>query len=440
MILQNITTNACLSNFSLPGNFPFGTPGAAKYYSRDAVIRLIDEEADNVALYIDTYVELVDAINPVIDVEAFQDELEKYSNDPGSVSLCWMSMLLMVLGLGSFVSSDPEPAVATEFMLAAEACLMQTPFMFRPTLANLKAVTLMVEAKQFCNATCWAVDSAWSLLGLLVRTAYTFGLPQEYYEAELTAKEKQDRRHLWLTIRYIEAKVTVHAGMPPVTRHEDAVDIALDTGEPRIPENMHDVLQQAFPTVKFVVANMNNSTDKIAYADVLKHGGILRTLNAHARRVCSSELQFTMLDIFLRRCLMVLHRPFALHDDGPTLYTESYWTSLECALAVLIHYREIYAGGDETPPGYPVLGRANVLDWMPAVLTVCLYIMRRELPLTDVMAGGALRGNSSIPPRQLILETVHSCIQIWEGEKDRSVCYRTAYHLLVVIQAMLPHS
>lgn len=387
-------------------------------------------------MYIETYLDLLDTINPVLDIAAFEAELEKYSNSPGEMSLCWMAQFLMVLGLGSFVSSNPEPSVATEFMLAAEACLMQTPFMFRPTLATLKALTLMVVAKQVCNATCWSVDSAWSLLGLLVRAAFTFGLPQENHEAELTHREKQDRRHLWLTIRYIEAKVTVCAGMPPVTRSEDGNAI-MDVTELGMPDTMHAVLHQAFPTVTYVVSRMNSNDDKVPYSDVLKHSAILRALIAHARRVCSSELQFITLDVFLRRCLMVLHRPFALHEYGPTLYAESYWASLECSLAVLMHYREIYAGDENTPPGFSILGRAMVLDFFSATLTVCLSVMRKERPLTDVMAGGTV-GQSEIPPRQLILETVKSCIDIWQGEKDRSVCYRTAYQLLVVIQAMLP--
>jgi hypothetical protein len=403
------------------------------------VSRLINNETDNVSLYIETYLELLDTINPVIDIPSFQAELERYSKLPSETSLCWLAQFLMVLGLGSFVSTDPEPVVATEFMLAAEACLMQTPFMFRPTLSSLKAMTLMVVAKQVCNATCWSVDSAFSLLGTLVRAAYTFGLPQDKDELELGEKERRDRRHLWLTIQYIDAKVAISSGMPPVTQMEAlrasmAIDPDLDP-----PDNMHDVLRQAFPTIMCITSRMNSEDSEVSYGDVLEHSARIRTLIAHASRVCSSDLQFSIFDIFLRRCLMVLHRPFAMHEDGPTLYAESYWASLECSLAVLRHYREIYAGDEDTPPGYPLLGRANGLDFFSATLTVLLSVMRRERPLTDEKMGESV-GQIGIPPRQLIVNTVRSCIILWEKEKDRSVCYRTTYDVLVAIEKMLPES
>jgi hypothetical protein len=225
--------------------------------------------------------------------------------------------------------------------------------------------------------------------------------------------------------------------MPPVTRVEEMDATHTENIDQEMPDNMHDVLRQAFPIVMYVTSRMNSSDNELAYSDVLKHSAKLRTLTAHASRVCSSELQFMTLDIFLRRCLMVLHRPFAMHEKGPTLYTESYWASLECSLAVLRHYREIYAGDEDTPPGYPVLGRANALDFFSATLTVLLSVMRRERPLTDEKMGATV-GKIGIPPRQLIVDTVNDCIVLWEKEKDRTVCYRTTHQILVVIFAMLP--
>lgn len=359
------------------------------------------------------------------------------------MSLCWLAQFLMVLGLGAFVSSVPEPAVATEFMLAAEACLMQTPFMFRPTMATLKALTLMVVAKQICNATCWSVDSAWSLLGHLVRACYTFGLPQEKDEKErqiTDPQEREVRRKLWLSILYLDAKVTMSAGMPPQMRADEILGGIRETGDIKTelePETVHMVLYQCMPTVLFVMARMNTKDDQVAYDDVIKHSSVLRTLISQARQVCVSDLQFLTLDIFLRRCLMVLHRPFALHPDGPRLFPDSYWTSLECSLAIMMHYREIFAPG--SIPGYSVMGRAYVLDIFSATLTVCLHVMRGEVPMADASAEGGFKSwGSQIPQRQLILDTVKSCIEIWEGEKDRSVCYRTAFQLLVAIQDLMP--
>ena len=42
------------------------------------------------------------------------------------------------------------------------------------------------------------------------------------------------------------------------------------------------------------------------------------------------------LDIFFRRVILVLHRRHALEPDAPSRYPVSYWSSLECSLALLV--------------------------------------------------------------------------------------------------------
>lgn len=171
----------------------------------------------------------------------------------------------------------------------------------------------------------------------------------------------------------------------------------------------------------------------MAYADVLRHHAQLCDLMAHAQRVCAADLQRITVDIFLRRCLMVLHRPFALHPDGPALFPESYWSSLECSLALLVHYRELWC--TEARLRLDLVGRAFVLDFFSATLTTCVHMLREDAPLSGAAASGC-----RIPPRQLILYTLRSCVDIWSGEQEKSVCWRTGYHLLRAILALLPVS
>lgn len=431
--LEDVATNACLANFTLPGNFPFGTPGATKYFARDAVTRLVESERQNCAAYMNRYINLLDCVNPVLDLEQFIREVEQYWKDPNAVSLCWLSQFLMVLGLGCFASVE-EPHQATELMMAAEACLMQTPFMFRPTLLALKALTLMVVAKQVCNATCWSVDSCWSLLGLLVRTAFIYGLPQEPTEGgeeAIDSKERSARRNLWLTILYLDIKVSMCTGMPPLTRPDELGSLRMmpEWGQP---DSLQMVLYQSLPTVLTILGQLNSKKDPICYPDVLQYNTQIRELMAHAKRVCNGQLQRITVDIFLRRCLMVLYRPFALHADGPTMFPEAYWGSLECSLALLVHYRELW--GSDPSQRLDLVGRAFVLDFFSATLTACLHILSTEAPL----AGGATVTNCEIPPRQIILDTLRSCVDIWGGERDKSVCWRTGYNLLLALLQILP--
>ncbi|PHH65707.1 hypothetical protein CDD81_1793 [Ophiocordyceps australis] len=454
--LEGVGTNACLANFCLPGNFPFGTPGATKYFTRDVVARLVASERTNAVDYLTRYKELLDVVNPILDLPAFAEEIERYWAEPNSFSLCWLAQLCMVMGLGCFTTAD-EPPAATELMMAAEACLMQTPFMFRPTLMSLRALALMAVAKLVCNATCWSVDSAWTLMGLLVRVAFIFGLPQERGDNDEELRdpaERDARRRLWLTILYLDVKVSMCTGMPPLTRPDEVgalscilppAGIDLTQGHDQhgrcqaadarwamsVPDNLHVVLYRSLPTVLAVLAQINLKKDPISYADVLRYNSQLRDLMAQAQRACAADLQRITVDIFLRRCLMVLHRPFALHPEGPVLYPESYWSSLECSLALLVHYRELWC--PESGLRLDLVGRAFVLDFFSATLTTCVHMLRKDAPLSEAAASGC-----PIPPRQLILDTLRSCVEIWSGEQQKSVCWRTGYHLLRAVLALLP--
>ena len=426
--LEDVATNACLANFSLPGNFPFGTPGAAKYAARDAVVRLIASERANCPTYINTYFELLDCVNPIVDHDMFMREVDGYWADPNSTNLCWLSQFLMVLGLGCFSSGD-EPPVATELLVAAEACLMQTPFMFRPTLLTLKTLCLAVIAKQVCNPTCWACDSWWTLMGLLVRASFIYGLPQERDSPEEPApipEERDARRKLWLTILYMDIKGAMCTGMPPLTRPDELGSYFGQMPDWGVADSLQMVLYQSIPTVLTVVAHINSKSDHVSYAQ-------LRELMGHAQRVCTNQLQRITVDIFLRRCLMVLQRPFALHNEGPVMFPESYWSSLECSLALLMHYRDLYC--HDSSLKLDLVGRAFVLDFFSATLTTYVHLLRADAPLTESESSGCV-----VPPRQIIHDTLRSCVDIWAPEKEKSVCYRTGYNLLEAVFSLLPES
>ncbi|KAF4975697.1 hypothetical protein FZEAL_7552 [Fusarium zealandicum] len=433
LALEGVATNACLSNFSLPGNFPFGTPGAAKYFAREAVTKLVEVEKPKCQAYIQRYLDLLETVNPVLDVDLFIQEVDQYWIDPSAASLDWMSMFLMVLGMGCF-SSVEEPHQATELMMAAEACLVQTPVMFRPTFLSLQSLTLMVVAKHICNPTCWAIDSCWTLLGLVVRTAFIYGLPQETggeKDESLDVTERDARQRLWLTILYLDIKVSMCNGMPPVTRPADLCSMR-NTPDWDQPDNLHMVLYRALPLVLEILGHVNSKDNQVSYTEVLRYNAQIRELMAYARRVCSSQLQRITIDIFLRRCIMVLHRPFAMHAEGPGVFPESYWGSLECSLGLLMHYREMWSS--DRALRLDLVGRAFVLDFFSAALTACLHVLREDAPLA-----AAPVMDCQIPPRQIILDTLKSCFDIWSVERESSVCYRTGYAILMALLEVLPN-
>ncbi|KAJ4158142.1 uncharacterized protein LMH87_008681 [Akanthomyces muscarius] len=434
--LQSIATNACLANFTLPGNFPFGTPGTAKYYPRDAVVRLVESERHNIQGFVDMYFTMFDCVNPIVDESIFSAELDLYWKEPYTTNVCWMAQFLMVIGLGRFGMDEENPALAIEFMTAAEACLMQTTFMFRPNLLTLKTLCLAFVAKQVCNATCWASDSAWSSMGLLIRTAHIYGLPEDRIDVDdgATKAEKEARRKLWLTILYLDVKGAIATGMTPLTKADELGSYFAQMPEWGSSNPLQSVLHQALPTVFTVVGHLNSKKEHISFPDVLRYNARLRELMGYAARVCQNPIQKMTMDIFLRRCLMVLQRPYALHADGPSLFAESYWSSLECALALLMHYRDLWC--NDMGLRLHLVGRAFVLDFFSATLTTYVHLLRPDAPLTSA----STTSGAAIPPRQIILDTLRSCVEIWESERESSVCYKTGYDLLQGILDLLPTS
>jgi hypothetical protein len=164
---------------------------------------------------------------------------------------------------------------------------------------------------------------------------------------------------------------------------------------------------------------------------------------AKAQSSCQEQLQRTTVDTYLRLCLMTLARPFALHPDGPAQYPEAYWSSLECSLALLMHCRELWNFGSpqqhSTADGlilrYDLVGGTFIHDFFSAHLTASLHVFRHDAPLNLGMQSSV---ESQIPPRQIILETLHSCIEITIPETERSICWKTAHEMLSAVVALLP--
>lgn len=391
-------------------------------------------ERDNCERYLNCYFEIFDYANPVVDRATVISELINYWEDPIEVTPCWLSHILMALGLGCFAATNESP-LATEFMMAAEACLMQTSFMFRPTVFSLKTLCLIIIAKQICNPNCWAQDSCWTLMGILTRTAVAIGLLNttgHQADALEETAERNAKRQLWLTILYLDVKCALCTGMSPLAKTNEMDDIFKQTLEWEHFDTHQMMLFQSLPTVLSVLSLINADQDSITYPDILRYSAQLRELMARAKHVLAIPIQRITIDIFLRRCLMVLQRPFAMHPQGARMFPEAYWTSLECSIALLMHYRDLWC--NETGLRLDLVGRSFVMDFFSAALTCYIHLLKAEAPLTDATAR-----TRSVPPRQIILDLLNSCVDIWIGEKDRSLSYRIGYDVLRLVLELIPN-
>ncbi|PTB61722.1 hypothetical protein BBK36DRAFT_1173189 [Trichoderma citrinoviride] len=338
----------CSTDILLPSNFPFNSPGAIKYSSSlEKVRNLIYSHRDSCDAFVDAYLALYQPVHPILDPPHFLEDINCFWEDAAQTDLC----------------------------LAAESCLARTTFMVRPSISVMRTFCLMVLAKQLANGTCWSFDASWSLLGIIVRLAVCIGLhkppvatPKSIDDHAVTVSEWQSGHILWITIVYF-------------------------------------CIQTAA-----ITARVNRDGEKPSYDEILQYNAdikrLMTTTLEHPR--CGHPSLRAVLDIFFRRILLVLHRCHALRTNAPTLHPVSYWASLECSLAILVHHRDLceHVGN---PDNRDLLGRLFKLDFFAAALTAGLHLLQADAPLAD---------GFSIPPRQTILETLETCTEIWGRDKE----------------------
>lgn len=418
------------SDSMLPSNFPFGSPAAARFVSHENVIDLLQRHRGRGQSYIDGYLSLYQPIFPIIDIPQFSITADNFWDNPKSVDISWLASFLMVFALGCFaVSRDRDSTV--ELCMAAEACLSKTPFMVRPDLSTARTLCLMVIAKQTTNTTCQTFDSCWTFLGILTRISISVGLTTqlEYHAQSVDAgREWQSARSLWLVIVYFCIHVAAVTGKPPLL---SVTDIATQHASPlRSPEIVEPwaTLSKAYPTICRILIGVNDDTDQLSYDEILEYNDQVKELLTLLDDVRSNEVLYITLDIFFRRILLVLHHQHALHPSAPLQYPVSYWSSLECSLAILVHYRDLCEYKGRSLDNMDLLGRLFKLDFFYAMLTVCLHLLRHNAPLTIGFA---------IPPRRTIMDTLQACTGIWERETHTSMCFSIGHRLLTSVLRLL---
>ena len=456
--LKNYKTRPVLSS-----HFPFTSPPRG---SKESLLALIPPKAI-VDRLIETYLGVYEQVTRVVHGPSLRTEVYAYFSNPAGVDMAWFSQFCMILGLGYLAfggeTRDTRQDKARELFEMAASCLASTPYLFRPSMAALRALCLMVTARLVAATACWDTDSSWPLLGMIVRLAILKGYHRE--DGDHPPFETEMRRRLWTTIVYLDLQLSIATGMPPQIRNEDFTALC--------PSNLNDedlspshvgpiasrmfecteaspqiLLQHTFTLVLELVQKLNNpSTSKLSYEKVLSYNTQIRSQMKQATALKCGTLARMTLDIFFRRLLLSLHRRFSVDPDALVKYPVSYWASFECSLALLVHHRALCEetlaaaaagshGGsnvDRSPDGdkkaipglSPVdasaLAGMFVMDFYAACLTACIHLLR---PDSRFSTGTGEENSIQMPSRMTIIETLRYCLEIWSSVAGLSGCYR----------------
>jgi hypothetical protein len=422
MAMREHVAGNCSSDFALAGNFPLGSPESQSYASLDRVQKLLHSSTSNATLYVEAYFRVYNPCLPILDPSSFISKME--SGHDTQVDPSWLAQYFVVLGLGSYALARDEVA-SSEYFYASEACLAKTSYMFRPTVMHISTLCLMVLAKSVAYATCWALDTSWNVMGLVVRLSMTMVLHKDWmpgYVEPMIAHERKLRRHLWVVVVYLDIQMSLITGQQSLLP-QDALLISTELCDPSMLEDCFDsVVPQSFPIICHFLARINSQIDQITYEEAIQYDLELRQLMRQTSDLPGNEHLRLTLDVFFRRALSVLHGHYALAHNAAVIYPVSYWSSFDCNLAMMRHHQSLSSSSSEQSSDLGLVAQPYMLDFFAAALTTCVHLLSTSPP-TDIL----------LPDRPTISRSLENCVKLIGREESKSLCFRTGYHLLSAV-------
>ncbi|GIC88063.1 fungal specific transcription factor domain-containing protein [Aspergillus udagawae] len=292
-------------------------------------------------------------------------------------------------------------------------------------------------------------------LVLILRIAMSMGLHSaKVDDPQLGKGEQQTLSILWTSIIYLNLHQSVLTGMPMLLQPRDYTcapppsingcsNQALALSNPEGTETFHVLFERAVPLASELMDLSHDPTRAETYEAIMHCTAEARHLLLHALEALQISHPTTgegrkaiMLDILFRRLLLSVHRPFAHDERVPLRYPLSYWTSLDCALAILVHQRDLWEAHPDDSLVSRSFARLFWPDFLVAALTLSLYLLRADSPL-DPPPRSRYGG---IPARAMLQDALRSCRDIWQLEKDRNVCHSHAFILIDRVVSALEES
>ena len=433
-VKQHIVSH-CSSDFALPNNYPFGSPGSARYASLQQVHELIQNSCTDVTSLVDGYFHSFHPSLPVFDKSAFDAKLADFWRQPETTDLSWLAQYLVVLGLGAYTvehgsnTTDNNSAAAAEFFYASEACLAKTTYMARPTTTDISTLCLMVVAKQAITATCWTLDTCWNVMGFVVRLSMMMVLHKEWmpgYDDPAIARERASRRRLWTMIIYLDTQMSARTGQQSMLPQGI---VSLTTSSVNHGDCWDTIIPRSLPVICHFLSRMNAHDGEIfSYDEILHYDRKITQLMHEATAFYESDIVELTLDIFFRRALLAVHCQYALRPKASVFYPTSYNSTFETNLALLNHYHRL----SSISPHTHLLAKPYMLDFLAAAFTTCMLLLSPDgSPSCSIM-----NGNSGLTYRQTMLDALMRCMDILANDNKNILCFTTGFKQLEALYAL----
>lgn len=452
------------------------------------------------------YMRSIETIFRMYHVPTMESEIGAFWDEPDIMHNQWIAQYFIILAVGLKVGEDPltrdlrrrDPTLQAFLYRSAQWHLFSTDFTDRPTVEIVRSLCMIVLAKQLEALSFRHSESTVSLVAMIIRSAMTIKLheqtPGSAYSSHLDA---EIGRRLWATISALELQQELTTGLPPLIDPGDFNHMAplnindsdlIAFGDPPTSrdertytettvQRLHSLTSH---TAYKVMKAVNSTSRRMTYDEVLEYDERVRYFFQTARSfyewfgkeyIDTSKIRLPLvaLDVFFRRLLLALHSHYAQEPESCTRYPVSYWTSLECSLALLVLQRQLCEDPDDLR-GKLWFVDLYKPDFVLAAVIVCVQLRRQESFSIDLASGAnggignsnsnsgggnsnnsnsndsgnsgehASRSNDggnsgasdermrlTIPPRATILQTLVCCVEIWRRWVDESVCHLHIY-------------
>jgi len=314
-------------------------------------------------MLVDSYLQSLETIFQILDIQEFQRLYEQYWRDPASAPSGFQTSMTLIFAIGvSVCTSDHGVSRKTvkHWVYLASEWLNHPRAKMRLDLWSLRSHCLWLLARQ-ANG----VDGKTTALsaGSLVVTAMHMGLhvdPTHLAESQVTREEREVRRRLWAAVLELELQATMDSGGRPLVR-EDDYDCAP-------PSNINDLTKLAAPansilpmerytqsSIQILLARglpirlkivrfVNDFRQGVRYQEALALSKELveemrrgNTLIEGWRKSAApiTQFQIEVFNVLMHRFLLALHYSYALKAKDEPLFYYSRKVCLDSSLTML---------------------------------------------------------------------------------------------------------
>ncbi|KAH8645878.1 fungal-specific transcription factor domain-containing protein [Tricladium varicosporioides] len=310
------------------------------------------------------YFRTMESTYRILHIPSFHREYQDYWSASQIAPTSSIIKILLVMTIGTCFYQEEDynsiRIMAQQWLYLAQVWV-STPFeKGRLNLSRIQVECLLILARQ-TNAV--SGDLTWVAAGSLLRTAFQMGFHRDpKYFPKMSIMHGELRRRLWATVLEIAIQTSLDFGMPPLItsndfdtsppsniNDEDMVECTSIAPTPKPADvftqtSIQIQLLKSLHTRLGISLRLNSFHPELSYNEVLNLSSKIEAACKEATLLmseyspsapCPTAMHRNLLDVFIRRFLLIMHRPFAVKSKTDPLYYFSRKVCMDTATTII---------------------------------------------------------------------------------------------------------